>query len=57
MNKRTLELAMSWFTESNIDAYEDDGTMYIILLGSDTHVQISNAEIEYRAELKSQEKE
>jgi hypothetical protein len=50
-----LHLALQWFDDFNIDAYLDDGTIYVKLKEFDTHVQISNAEIHYRAMLQEEE--
>lgn len=45
-----IELALKWFEENDISAYEDGGSIYVIA-GRDADVQISTAEVSYRAEL------
>ena len=44
-----IELALKWFDASEIPAYCDDGAIYVQF--GDYDVQISSAEVSYRAEL------
>ena len=44
-----IELALKWFDDNEIPAYCDDGTIYVQF--GDYDVQISPAEVSYRAEL------
>ena len=43
-------MALKWFKDNDVSAYEDDGSIYVSA-GMDADVQISTAEIDYRAEL------
>ena len=43
-------MALKWFKDNDVSAYEDDGSIYVST-GRDADVQISTAEIDYRAEL------
>ena len=52
--KTELELALRWFKNSDILAYEDDGSIYLPL-NNDTDIQISTAEIAYRADLQKED--
>jgi len=49
-NKEEVKLALKWFKENDVSAYEDDGSIYVVA-GRDADVQISNADVSYRAEL------
>jgi len=49
-NKQEIELALKWFEENDVSAYEDGGSVYVVA-GRDADVQISTAEVRYRAEL------
>ena len=51
-NKEEIELALKWFEENDVTAYEDGGSVYVVA-GRDADVQISTAEISYRAELQT----
>ena len=44
-----IKLALKWFDAHDIPAYCDDGAIYVQFGASD--VQISSAEVSYRAEL------
>ena len=54
MNKTQTEpkitLALQWFKENDIQAYQDDGSIYVSA-GRDADVQLSTSEVDYRAEL------
>ena len=54
MDKKTIKLALDYFAENDTIAYEDDGNIFVSRLNIDTHVQVSNAEIHYRAELQGE---
>jgi len=45
-----IEKALAYFNREEVDAYEDDGSIYINIDNYLT-VQISTAEVAYRAEL------
>jgi hypothetical protein len=45
-----IKLALQWFEDNDVSAYEDDGSIYVIA-GRDADVQITSSEINYRAEL------
>ncbi len=45
-----IKLAIRWFQDNDIPAYEDDGSIYV-QAGGDADVQISTAEVNFRAEL------
>jgi len=49
MNNK-IKMALKWFKDNDVSAYEDDGSIYVST-GRDADVQISTAEIDYRAEL------
>ena len=49
-NKEEVKLALKWFEENDVSAYEDDGSIYVVA-GRDADLEISNAEVNYRAEL------
>ncbi len=51
--KDKIKLALKWFKENDVSAYEDDGSIYVVA-GRDADVQISVTEIDYRAELQSE---
>ena len=43
--------AVSWYREHDMEAYAENGTVYVIMDNEDeTHVSVSDAEIKYRAE-------
>lgn len=48
-----IKLALKWFEENDVSAYEDGESIYVVA-GRDADVQISAAEINYRAELQSE---
>lgn len=50
--KESLDLALKWFKDNDVSAYQDDGSIYVIA-GRDADVQISTAEINYRADLQT----
>ena len=50
--KESLDLALRWFQDNDVPAYEDDGSIYV-QAGRDADVQISTAEINYRADLQT----
>ena len=50
--KESLELALRWFKENDVPAYHDDGSIFV-QAGRDADVQISTAEINYRADLQT----
>jgi len=50
--KESLDLALKWFQDNDVPAYEDDGSIYV-QAGRDADVQISTAEINYRADLQT----
>ena len=50
----TIQKALKWFEENDVPAYEDDESIYV-QAGRDADVQISTAEIEYRASLQVSE--
>ncbi len=45
-----ITLSLQWFKENDIQAYQDDGSIYVSA-GMDADVQISTSEVDYRAEL------
>jgi hypothetical protein len=47
-----ITLTLEWFDENDIPAYCDNGTIYVQF--GDCDIQISSAEIEYRAELQKE---
>lgn len=49
-----IKSALQWFKDNDVPAYEDDGSIYV-QAGRDADVQISKAEIFYRADLQQQE--
>ena len=49
MNNK-IKLAIKWFQDNDVPAYEDDGSIYV-QAGRGADVQISTAEVNYRAEL------
>ena len=48
-----IDLALKWFKDNDVSAYQDDGSIYVIA-GRDADVQISTIEVDYRAELQKQ---
>ena len=50
--KESLELALRWVKENDVPAYYDDGSIFV-QAGRDADVQISTAEINYRADLQT----
>ena len=50
----TIEKALKWFRENDVPAYEDDESIYVQAV-SGVDVQISTAEIQYRASLQASE--
>ena len=51
MNNET-KLAIEWFKNNDVSAHEDDGSI-CISVNKDTDVQISSAEVAYRANLQA----
>lgn len=49
-NKEELELALKWFEEEGVPSYEEDGNIYVAVVG-DWQIQISSSEVSYRAGL------
>ena len=47
------KLALQWFKDNDIPAYEDNGSVYV-QAGRDADVEISVAEIFYRADLQQE---
>ena len=52
-----VSLALKWFKDNDIEAHEDDGSIYISV-GLDVNlekfdIQISTAEVNYRADLQA----
>ncbi len=52
--KTELELALRWFKNNDIPAFEDGGSIYLPI-NNETDIQISTAEIAYRAELQKED--
>jgi hypothetical protein len=50
ITKQTLKLALQWFKDNDIVAYEIDGSIYVST--GEYDVQISDTDIELRASLK-----
>ena len=48
--KEEIKLALEWFKSHNIEAYEDDGSIFVYV-DSEVDCQISTCEISNRAEL------
>jgi len=48
---KNLEYAKKWFELNNVPTFIDDSSLYIILDAFSIQVQVSTAEIDYRAEL------
>lgn len=46
-NKEKVELALKWCEENDISAYEDDGRIYVAVVG--VELEISSSEVSYRA--------
>ena len=53
MKTQRLKLALQWFKDNDVPAYEDDGSIYV-QAGRDADVQISETEISYRADLQQE---
>ena len=51
--EKKIKLALKWFEENDVSAYADDGSIYVVA-GRDADVQISAAEVDYRAELQEE---
>lgn len=51
MNKSTIEDCLKHFKSIDVDAYQDDDSSVYVHVGFDVYVQISNAEIIFRADL------
>ena len=51
MNKQTLKLALQWFAENDIVAYEMGGKLFVSV--DEFDVQIANADIKLRARLQA----
>lgn len=55
-----IEQAIQWFKDNCCNAYQDDGSVYIeVEWKNDTYfaIQVSSAEVSYRAELYKEENE
>lgn len=52
MNKNKIKLALQWFKDNDVPAYQDDGNIYVVA-GRNADVQITSSEIDYRAELQT----
>ena len=55
-----IEQAIQWFKNNCCNAYQDDGSVYIeVEYKNDTYfaIQVSSAEVSYRAELYKEENE
>ena len=52
-NNEEITLALKWFEANDVSAYEDGGSIYVIA-GRDADVQLSTAEVSYRASLQKQ---
>ena len=50
MNKSTIEDCLKQFKSINVDAYQDDDSSVFVKIDDYVHVQISNAEIIFRAD-------
>jgi hypothetical protein len=50
MNKSTIEDCLKYFKSIDVDAYQDDDSSVYVHVGFDVYVQISNAEIIFRAD-------
>ena len=50
MNKSTIEDCLKHFESIDVDAYQDDWSSVYVHVGFDVYVQISNAEILFRAD-------
>jgi len=50
MNKSTIEDCLKHFKSIDVDAYQDDDSSVYVHVGGDVYVQISNAEIIFRAD-------
>mgnify|MGYP001240827991 CR=1 FL=1 len=57
-NKWAVSLALKWFKDNDIQAHEDNGSIYISVGGGFQNlekfdIQISTAEVAYRADLQA----
>jgi hypothetical protein len=50
-----IDKAIAYFTSEHIEAYEDDSSVYVTI--GDIDLQISTAEVNYRADLYDESKE
>lgn len=50
MNKSTIEDCLKQFKSLNVDAHQDDNSSVFVRIDDFVHVQISNAEILFRAD-------
>ena len=50
MNKSTIEDCLKHFESIDVNAYQDDDSSVYVHVGSDVYVQISDAEIIFRAD-------
>ena len=50
MNKEDIEDCLKHFESIDVDAYQDDDSSVYVHVGFEIYVQISNAEILFRAE-------
>lgn len=50
MNKSTIEDCLKQFKSINVDAYQDDDSSVFVRIDDYVHVQISDAEIIFRAD-------
>jgi len=51
MNKQTIKLALQWFSDNDIIAYEIDGNIFVST--GEYDVQIADADIKFRAHLQT----
>jgi hypothetical protein len=52
LDKDKLVACIKWYTEHDIDAYENDGDIYIKYPNDDeTHILVGTSEVVYRADL------
>ena len=50
MEEQEREDAIEWYRSSDVNAYEDDGNVYVVIPNDDeTHVMVSSGEVVYRA--------
>jgi len=50
MNKSTIEDCLKHFESIDVDAYQDDDSSVYVHVGFDVYVQISTAEVIFRAD-------